>query len=356
MRNWILITFYFLLLFLGQQVLADSPSLKFGAFVDTYYAYDVNRPKNHEREYTTQPARHNEVALNLGFIEAKYDSDEIHGRLAIQHGTSVRKNTVAEPSRGLSLTPIQEAYVGNKIAPRTWLDGGIFLGNIGAESWISKDNWTYSRALNLDYVPYYSAGLRLSHEFSETRSAQLILMNGWQNMSENNGAKAIGMQYLARINSQLTFTYNNFFGDEEVVSTRPRFRGYHNFILRWLPGDLWQYLGSLDFGHQSQQVRDGIDGWGAVTLTVRRILSKSQAIALRGEYFTDPNEANVRTSSPHGFQVHGASMNFDQSIYRQTLWRTEIRVLQSRDRIFPSDGHTFKSTDLVLTTSLSFWL
>lgn len=54
---------------------------------------------------------------------------------------------------------------------------------------------------------------------------------------------------------------------EEVVPNQtnntfqPRFRSYHNFIFQWLYSDKWQYLSSFDFGHQSQQENDGVDGW-----------------------------------------------------------------------------------------------
>jgi hypothetical protein len=142
------------------------------------------------------------------------------------------------------------------------------LGNIGAESWISKDNWTYSRALNLDYVPYYSAGLRIDHQIDNSHSFQFQIINGWQNMSENNEAKAIGMQYKMSFNPNLTFAYNNFLGDEKVVPNpetgkfNSRFRGYHNFIVQWLAADRWSYLAAIDFGHQSHW---WLINWGFAT-------------------------------------------------------------------------------------------
>jgi hypothetical protein len=170
---------------------SDESPVKYGGFIDTYYAYDFNNPKDHERAYTTQPVRHNEFNINLAYLEAVLKKEKTRGRLALQYGHSVTKNTVLEPRQGATSgaqdTKIfQEAYVGTKIGEQTWIDAGVFLGNIGAESWISKDNWTYTRALNLDYVPYYSAGVRLEQQLDQKQSVQLQLLNGWQNMSENN--------------------------------------------------------------------------------------------------------------------------------------------------------------------------
>jgi hypothetical protein len=336
------------------------PPVQFGGFIDTYYAFDTNTPKDHEREYTTQPVRHNEFNINLAYVEAMIKQETTRGRLALQYGQSVTKNTTGEPKDGATSGSIdskifQEAYLGKKVSEKTWIEAGIFLGNIGAESWISKDNWTYTRALNLDYVPYYSAGIRIDHAINSKESAQLQLLNGWQNMSENNQGKAIGGQYKNVINDSFTFTYNNFFGDEEVTFSKPRFRSYHNFIMKWLKSDQWQYLFAFDVGTQSQKENDGVDGWIAATTTIRRVLNSTEAIALRAEYYSDPHQANVITTTPNGFQVVGLSMNYDQNLDKNFMWRSEIRGFYSEDKIYPQGSGSKNRLDGFFVTSLSAW-
>lgn len=326
----------------------DALPVKFGGFLDTYYAFDFNQPKNHERAFTTQPVKHNEFNINLAYFDATLKKETTRARVALQWGTSVEKNTRHEPDE--SLTIFQEAYVGKRVGEKSWIDGGIFFGNIGAESWISKDNWTYSRALNLDYVPYYSAGVRLEHHLNEEETFQFQVLNGWQIYSENNQSKALAMQY-----KKGAFTYNNFFGDEEVVSPKPRFRGYHNFIFQWLPNDAWGFLGAIDFGHQSQQTNDGVDGWFATSLTIRRKLNEKESLAFRMEYYADPHQANVLTNTPNGFQVTSASMNYDQKLDENSLWRTELRGYKSKDEIYPEGSHSKNDLDGFIVTSLSFW-
>lgn len=340
--------------------LSISDDVKLGGFIDTYYAYDFNQPRGQDRAYTTQPVRHNEFNINLAFIDATIKRESTRGRLALQFGQSVNKNTEGEPTQGKTSGPddakiFQEAFVGKRIGEHTWIDGGIFLGNIGAESWISKDNYTYTRALNLDYVPYYSAGVRVEHDFGHGKSAQIQVLNGWQNMSENNQGKAIGMQYKHILNQKATFTYNNFFGDEEVVSTQPRFRAYHNFIFHYAKDDQWQYLASFDVGHQSQKENDGVDGWFATTLTARRVLNSDQSLALRGEYYNDRHQANVATATANGFQVYGASLNFDQKLDANSLWRTELRGFSSHDKIYPQGKTKLNRLDGFLVSSLTLW-
>jgi hypothetical protein len=117
----------------------------------------------------------------------------------------------------------------------------------------------------------------------------------------------------------------------------------------------WQYLASFDFGHQSQQKNDGTDGWTAMTFTVRRVLNSIQSMALRLEYYADPHEANIVTGTPNGFQVAGASINFDQKLDETVLWRTELRGFSSRDKIYPQGSGGKNRLDGYLATSFSAW-
>ena len=323
----------------------------FGAFLDSYYAYDFNQPTV-DRAYTTQPVKHDTPAINLAHIEMKIQTERLRSRIALQAGDSVERNAVLEPG---SSKYIQESYLGVKLGEKTWVDAGIFLGNIGAESWISKDNWTYTRALNLDYVPYYSAGIRVEHHINRKQSFQLQIINGWQNISENNDSKSIGMQYKHLLSEELTFTYNNFLGDEGVVSDKSRFRTYHNFILQWLASEKWQYLYAFDIGEQAQQNNHGIDPWFATTLTIRRILNTDQSLAFRAEYYNDRHQANVVTNTDNGFQVIGGSINFDQKLKKNALWRTEVRELYSEDKIYPHESNEKKRVDGFIVTSISVW-
>ena len=53
---------------LGAQSTDTTTKLRLTAFVDTYYAYDVNRPADGERRFTTQPVRHDELNVNLAWL------------------------------------------------------------------------------------------------------------------------------------------------------------------------------------------------------------------------------------------------------------------------------------------------
>ena len=145
------------------------------AYLDTYYMWDFQRtPK---RSFTTRPIRHQHPLVNLAHLGARITSSQWRSKVILQAGDSLERNAALEPGKEKY---IQEAF-------------------IGMESWISKDNPTHSRSLMLDYVPYYSAGLRLDHTFSEQSGFQFHLMQGRQIISETNHSKALGLQYRWKI-------------------------------------------------------------------------------------------------------------------------------------------------------------
>ncbi|HET7460847.1 MAG TPA: outer membrane beta-barrel protein, partial [Longimicrobium sp.] len=107
----------------------SAAHLTFGAFVDSYYAWDFGRPDGHQRVLVTQAARHDEFAINLAHVEARYQSPRARGRLAVQAGTAVQVNYAGEPDSlgGTSnfLPHLQEAWAGVAVTPAIWVDAGI---------------------------------------------------------------------------------------------------------------------------------------------------------------------------------------------------------------------------------------
>lgn len=176
---------------LTSKDIANLFPLKLGFFVDSYYNASFNRPNSKEASYTTQATRTNEFNINLAYLDANFETNKYRGRFAVQFGTSVAANYVGEGTTGktsneFSVRNMQEAYGGIKLGKSTWLDMGIYFGHLGYESWVSHDNFVYTRALSLDNVPYYVSGVRLSGKITDKLKYQLHLDNGYQVVTDNN--------------------------------------------------------------------------------------------------------------------------------------------------------------------------
>lgn len=350
--------------------------VQFGGFVDSYYLYNRNLPKDTERNFTTQAVRNNEFNINLAYVEAKVEEKKYRGRLAFQWGTSVNANYAGEISTEKfsnqnSVKNIQEAYTGFKIGKDTWLDAGIFFGNIGHESWISQNNINYTRAFALDYVPYYSSGVRLSHQFTDKLSGQLQILNGWQNITDNNKDKAFGSQIKYLFSPNLTLTLNQFAGNEAPNNERKQMRYYQNTILEWMFSDQISLVGQFDIGIQKAKQSFIYEPWLAAfdpslgdyretssnayrqwyhgTFWLCFKLSPEYRLSFRIERFYDPLQVMVNTGTRNGFMSNGYTTTFDILSYDPGLIRFEYVYRRSADSVFAyHDSSTSKKEDFFL--------
>lgn len=331
-----------------------------GAFVDGYFAWDAGRPRAFDRVYTTQPARHNEFNVNLAFVEAVLTGERVRGRLALQAGTAVQSNSFAEPqvgavSGGVLSRTIQEATVGVRLHRRLWLDGGIYFSYVGLEGWISRDNPTYTRSLIADYTPYYLSGAKLTWQATRTLSAQLHLMNGWQNVSETNADKAVGTRIDWTPRPSVLLGWATFVGNEQPDSLPSRVRVLSQFLGRWTPAE-WELSAVVDLGRQGRP-GGGADTWTGSTLIARRTVAPGVKVVGRLEHLFDRGQVLVVTGAPGGFRTGGASLGLDVTPEPRVLWRTEVRGFRSRDAIWPSGGRPNESrAGLLLVTSLALTL
>lgn len=346
-----------LLTFLSTIEAAEvKKELTFGGFLDTYYGFDFNEPSG-DRGFTTQALRHNEFSINMAYVDMRLDREKVRGRLALQAGSSVYANYGGErrygPAGGPQLADvmrhIQEAYGGYRLAEGLWLDAGVFFSHIGAESFISKDNWNYTRSLGADFTPYYQAGVRLSYQWNPRWLTCLHLINGWQNIIETNGDKALGMQIAFTPSDDVSITYNNFIGREQ------EFRFFNNFIFKVKPAKDWSLSFSSDVGLQKKPSNSDYSIWYVETLLSQVRLSDTFALGGRLEYFHDKDQIVVTTSTPNGFQTFGASVNLDWQPETYFLVRNEIRSLFSNDSVFSSSSGMKTSNTLFVTSlALSF--
>jgi hypothetical protein len=336
-------------------------TISLGGFVDSYYAYDFGRPVNFDRPFTTQAVRHNEFNVNLGWVEIRASGGRLRGRLALQAGTSVQSNYAGEPAIGNVSGPnlsrfIQEAVAGYQITPTLWVDGGIFLSHIGMENWTSRDNPTYTRSLSFDFTPAYESGVKLTWQATPKLSALVTVVNGWQNISENNQDKAVGARLDYAQSSSTTFSYYNFVGNEVSSS---RLRVFNGVGFKSGLTSAFTLQGNVDYGTQ-QRVANGRSSWWSAGLIGKLQVEPVVGVSGRVERYQDSDQVIVVTGTPGGFKATMASLGLDASPLRNTrvLWRSELRETWAGDPIFPdrsaSTGVSKSNTLLVTSLAITF--
>lgn len=332
-------------------------SVSYGAFVDSYYAYDFNRPGNFDRSYTTQAVRHNEFNVNLAYVEAKVSGPRVRGRLALQAGTSVQSNYSGEPTVGSVSGPsvsrfIQEAVAGYRITPNLWIDGGIFLSHIGMESWTSRDNLTYTRSLSAEYTPYYESGAKLTWQADPRLVGTFVVMNGWQNISENNNDKAVGARLDFTATPATTISYYDFVGKENSTRNLRIFNGA-GVKTTAIPGLTLQ--ANVDYGIQDRE-NGGHSTWYSGALIAKVQATPVVGISGRVEEYRDPDQVIIVTGTDAGFKGTTASAGLDISPLgtSRVLWRNELRGTWTSAPVFPrSSATSFSNNNYLLVTSLA---
>lgn len=340
--------------FFAHSQTDSTQQLTISGYVEAYYTYDFSQPSNHTRPpFVYSYNRHNEVNLNLGYIKANYTTSRVRANLALMAGTYSNANLASEPG---VLKNIYEANVGVKLSKKhnLWVDAGIFGSHIGFESAVGKDCWNLTRSILADNSPYYESGAKLTYiTKNEKWLVSALVLNGWQHIRrpDGNNTPAFGHQLTFKPNSKITLNSSSFIGSDTPDSIR-MMRYFHNFYGQFQLHKKLGIIAGFDIGAQQQSKgSSAYNVWYSPVLIARFSLSPKWNVALRGEYYSDPNGVIIATGTPHGFQTFGYSVNLDYNILGNVLWRIEARTFQSRDHIFvlnnqPSAANYFLATSL----------
>lgn len=332
--------------------------LKFSGYIETYYAYDFGQPEDNTRPgFIYSHNRHNEVALNLGFIKAAYEKDNVRANLALMAGTYSNANLAAEEG---VLKNIYEANAGVKLSKtkNLWVDAGIFASHIGFESAIGKDCWNLTRSMLADNSPYYESGAKLSYTSDSGKwFVSGLVLNGWQRIQrvEGNKTLAFGHQLTYKPNAKVTLNSSSFIGNDKPNESK-QMRYFHNLYGQFQLNDKWGLTAGFDIGaEQKSKGSESYNCWYSPVLIAKYKATDKINIAARGEYYSDKNGVIIATGTPNGFQTFGYSVNLDYNIYDNVVWRIEARNLSSKDEIFMKNGDPVKQNFVAVTAlAISF--
>ncbi|MCC3160519.1 porin [Hymenobacter sp. 15J16-1T3B] len=342
----------------ADSVAADPNPLTFYGFADGYYGYDFTGRSQTRPGFLYSHPRANEFALNNAVLGARYDDGRVRGAVGLHAGTYVEANYAAEPA---ALRPVYEAYAGFRPFARAWIDVGIFGSHIGFESALSKDNWTLTRSVMAENSPYYEAGARLSYEAGPKLTATGLVLNGWQNLRENNRAKALGTQLQWKPTAKLLINSSTFYGNEQPQDSARRRRYFHDFYFSYAATDKLSLAAVFDVGAQQRGAgRRGADTWHAGAALLRYQLTEHWAACARYEYYRAQRGVVIRSFAPApadaDFNVGGASLNLDYAPAAHVLVRVEGRALRSRQQPFRTDAGapTARYANVTSSVALSF--
>lgn len=333
--------------------------------VDGYYSFNFNRPNTSLGNYDQINQLYNfndktdQFNLSMAKLTLNHDPDPIGAHVDFIFGrandliNNAATNTTAPTFVASQLPYLEQAYLSVKPpkAKGFELDFGKWVTSAGAEVIEAMSNWNYSRSLLfVNAIPYWHFGARTSIPVSKTETIGFQAFNGWNNVSKSNGGLS-GAFTSALVKPKFSLFTNYLVGPENANTTS----GLRNLIDATLlltpPGKFNAYL-NYDYGSN----RDAIaaqgdtllhDWWGAAGAVHIQANGKN-AIAMRGEYFNDPD--GFQTGTPQ--HLYEGTFTYEYKWVEGALMRVEYRYDASNVNFF--NKLASQSTDQQQTVTVAF--
>lgn len=296
-------------------------------FVDTYYAYNSNQPASRTNGFRSFDGQANQFALNL--IELVVDKQPVATNsrtgyhIALGFGQAMNAVNGSDPG-GLGFDQyLKEAYF-SYLAPAgkgLQVDVGKFVTPAGAEVIETKDNWNYSRGLLFSYaIPYYHFGVRAKYSFNDKYSLTGYLVNGWNNLVDNNTGKTYGMSLGWNVTKKVSVTQNYMAGPEQASNSN--WRQLWDTVVTYSPTGKLSLMANTDYGRGDRMA--GIIHpvfWTGVGGYVKYAFNSKYAVATRYEYYDDHDGFTTGTAQ----NFNGITGTFERTIASHILSRLEFR-------------------------------
>lgn len=324
-----------------------------GGYIDAYYCYDFDKPASGNRSYFISMNRHNEMTINLAFVDVKYSSSRLRARFVPGFGTYINANYANEPG---VLKNIVEANAGIKLfkSKSIWFDFGVFGSPYTNESAISKDHLAYTRSFAPEYVPYYLSGAKVSIPLNKKVNAFIYLVNGWQQIQDANAGKSIGTQVEYRPNNNWLLNWNTYLGKENTAAAPAYGTRYFTDLYFIYSKGRWSATGCAYIGLQKRDNLSNTMWWQANLIARYNITNKLSATA-RVEYFDDSHEVLINPiTGVGGFNSYSGSMGLNAKPAENVLFRLEYRTFYSTHNVFERSGVAVKNSNMI-TSSVAIW-
>lgn len=291
--------------------------------VDAYYDWYSTKPSEDAplRNFDT---KHNQFGLSLlevGLVKAPTADSRAGFRLDLDYGPTAAFVHGAEPGGVTIFQNIQQAYM-SYLAPAgngLQFDVGKFVTQHGAEVIEAKDNWNYSRSLLFAWaIPYYHMGMRVTYAANDKVTVAAALVNGWNNVVENNEGKTFGAQIVLKPAPSLTIV-QNYMGGPEQADNDDDWRHLSDTTLTFTASDALSLMLNYDYG------KDTVDGqsvkWQGVGAYAKYVVNDRFSLIPRAEWYQDDDGFTTGTSQT----LKEFTLTGEVTLAPRLLWRIEYR-------------------------------
>jgi hypothetical protein len=336
-----------------SDVASFFKSTEIGGMVDAHFSWYDTKPIG-DAPYRNFDTRHNQFRVSMAQLWiAKTPAEDSRAgfkvKLSVGPATTIVQSL--EPGSPAVLQNVEEGFV-SYLAPLgkgLQFDVGKFVTQHGAEVIEAKDNWNYSRSLLFALaIPYYHSGVRATYSPHPKLTLMGTVVNGWNNVVENNGGKTFGAQMAYKPTGSLSLVQNYMTGPEQTANN-DAWRQLSDTIATFTVSPRVSLMANYDYG------ADTIAGtkahWQGAAGYARIQANDWIAFSPRFEWYDDPQgftTGAVQTLK----EVTGT---FELKPADSFIWRLEYRTDLSNQAVFKTAGGGLKKSQTSIGMGVIYW-
>ncbi|MCU1282431.1 MAG: hypothetical protein JWM53_5977 [bacterium] len=369
-----------LTLICSHAALADEPPkswfqlITLNAFASASYTWNFNNPASNTNQLRAFDYDHNSFRIDAAEIvlqKAVANRGDFGFRIDVAFGAVAKvaaaRGLFRDPTTGVSQDiDLQQAYASYivPIGKGLRIDAGKFVTPVGAEFIDGYDGYNdnFSRSLLFTWaIPFTHTGLRMTYAFNDKIAATVMLVNGWDNVVDNNSAKSFGVSLALTPVGPLAI-YLNYIGGPERDHQDTDFRHLVDVGIVYKPRPRWSFTLNADYGMDTNAITPapvvptamdpnplgapadagGVAAgsasnaqWAGLAAYIRLQATRRFALIVRGEIFWDFDGYRTGTAQ----RLLEATLTPELRITDSLLVRADLRIDDSDQAFFQrSDG------------------
>jgi hypothetical protein len=299
----------------------------FTGTLDGYWSYNGNTPVIGGQRVNALRAfdlYDQAFSFNYGELAVDYKPNNVGFRADIGFGDTAEAVHYNETD---IWRHIQQAYITAGTGKFTF-DFGKWVTPFGAEVIETKDNLNYTRGFVFAYgIPFYHMGGRVTLGYNDKVSLAAFVVNGWDNVKENNAGKSVGFSANIKPQGKVGLIANFLYGNESATTDNKRqlYEGILNLNL--IPR--LTLSGDYVYGRDNEADGDRVH-WQAVAAYAK--VSVSEHLNLNGRYEWFDDHHGFRTNSVQ--ELQSATITAQVPVSDLNFW-LEFRKDMSNTDAFP---------------------
>ena len=329
-------------------------SISVDVFISSGYTYNFNRPDTMMNQFRVFDFDDNTFKIDvfeLAFQKIVVKPTDVGFRVDMTAGSSIPRvaRSAGFEVGDLDFHQVFLSYIA-PLGKGVRLDFGKFITSAGYEVIEGYDayNDNYSRSFLFGYaIPYTHTGLKASYGFNDNISAVLMIVNGWDNSTDNNSSKSVcgqvGVSPLTGMNIYATYLY----GPEKTNNNSDN-RSLLDVVGSYTMNTTMTIGVNADFGDERHAAAGGGNAaWTGFAGYIRANLLSKFAVSFRAEQLEDKD--GVRTGVIQ--KLREVTVTPEYRPAEHLVLRGDIRLDSSDRNVFQKGGGW---TDSQPTVSLNF--